>query len=91
MRPDESFADISQRMNLVDHTARSSGRVPVYDVTEPSIAIGKPHDVAFSTLNAGLMDVAFVDSAIQCEKEICEEVERDYKFAGRKDWDATNL
>ncbi len=77
-------------MNLVDHTARNSGRIPVFDVTEPSQALGKPHDVAFSTLNAGLMDVAFVDKAIQCDPDICVEVEKDYKFAGRKNWDETN-
>lgn len=83
-------ADISQRINLVSHTARTSGQTPVYDVPEPLKAVGSPRDTALSELNADLVDVAFVDEAIQCDSELCEEIGKEYKFGVRKDWAAGN-
>jgi hypothetical protein len=37
------------------------------------------------------MDVGFVDEAIQCDKEVCEVVQRDYAYKERKAWNEGNL
>jgi len=84
------LADISQRINLVSHTARTTGFTPVYDISEPFAAVGAPRDTALSRLNSELVDVGFVDEAIQCDPEVCAEIGDTYKFAGRKDWDQGN-
>jgi len=76
------LADISQRINLVSHTARTTGFTPVYDISEPFAAVGAPRDTALSRLNSELVDVGFVDEAIQCDPEVCAEIGDTYKFAG---------
>lgn len=78
--------DISQRINLVSHTSRRNGDIPVYDVPGPLQAVGAPLDTPLSQLNSDLVDVAFVDEAIQCDPPVCKEIGRDYKFGGRRIW-----
>jgi hypothetical protein len=41
-------------------------------------------------LNKKLVDVGFVNEAIQCDEEICKEIDEGYKFAERKDWSQGN-
>lgn len=43
-----------------------------------------------SELNNELVDVGFVDEPIQCDPEVCADVRKNYKFAGRKTWDEGN-
>ena len=85
-----SREDISQRINLVSHTSRTTGNTPVYSISDPLESVGSPRDTALSQLNADLVDVAFVDEPIQCDPKVCAEIEKDYKFGARKDWTEGN-
>ncbi|WWC86254.1 uncharacterized protein L201_001127 [Kwoniella dendrophila CBS 6074] len=86
--------NISQRINLVSKTSQTLGDIPVFKV--PSAAdnqlepVGKPNNIPLNNLNDHLMDVAFVDQAIQCDSNVCKQVEQDYKFGSRKDWSQGN-
>ncbi|OCF42296.1 hypothetical protein I317_03916 [Kwoniella heveanensis CBS 569] len=85
--------NISQRVNLVHQAAQISGYLPTFEVPSresPETPVGHPIDLSLSQLNSELMDVGFVDEAIQCDEEICKKVEEGYKFAGRKDWNQGN-
>ncbi|WVR05878.1 hypothetical protein IAU60_002904 [Kwoniella sp. DSM 27419] len=77
--------NISQRINLVHRGAQKDGYLPVLD---PSTA--QPVDKPLGRLNDEMMDVAFVDEAIQCDEHVCRTIEKDYKFGERKNWDQGN-
>nr|XP_018267302.1 uncharacterized protein I303_01287 [Kwoniella dejecticola CBS 10117]OBR89460.1 hypothetical protein I303_01287 [Kwoniella dejecticola CBS 10117] len=90
---DEVPWNISQRINLVSKTAEPLGHIPVFDVPalhNPNKPVGAPRNTPLSQLNAELMDVAFVDEAIQCDRHVCRQIQEGYKFAGRKDWSQGN-
>ncbi|OCF73807.1 hypothetical protein I204_05651 [Kwoniella mangroviensis CBS 8886] len=90
---DEVPWHISQRVNLVSRSAEPIGHVPVFDVPpsyNPNKPVGEPHNVPLSQLNAELMDVAFVDEAIQCDPKVCRRVQAGYKFGSRMDWSQGN-
>ncbi|WVW82295.1 hypothetical protein I302_104301 [Kwoniella bestiolae CBS 10118] len=90
---DEVPWNISQRINLVSHSAEPLGHIPVFDVPpsyNPNKPVGEPQNLPLSQLNAELMDVAFVDEAIQCDPKICRRVQAGYKFGARKDWSQGN-
>ncbi|KAK8865940.1 hypothetical protein IAR55_001089 [Kwoniella newhampshirensis] len=82
--------NISQRINLVSRAAQTTGHIPMLDITSPSDPVGMAKDTPLAQLNADLMDVAFVDQAIQCDKKVCAIVEQNYKFGGRKNWKEGN-
>lgn len=83
-------ADISQRINLVEHADRTDGALPVTPLKPPLEATGPPRDRKWTELNDQLMDVAFVDDPIQCDPKVCAVLARDYVFAERKDWSQGN-
>nr|XP_019015081.1 uncharacterized protein I206_01169 [Kwoniella pini CBS 10737]OCF53862.1 hypothetical protein I206_01169 [Kwoniella pini CBS 10737] len=90
---DEVPWNISQRINLVSKTAEPLGHIPVLDVPSqhnPNKPVGAPRNTPLSQLNAELMDVAFVDQAIQCDQDVCYQIQEGYKFAGRKTWSQGN-
>nr|XP_031859158.1 uncharacterized protein CI109_005353 [Kwoniella shandongensis]KAA5526230.1 hypothetical protein CI109_005353 [Kwoniella shandongensis] len=82
--------NISQRVNLVSRAAQNTGQLPMLDITPPNAPVGSPRDTPLSQLNADLMDVAFVDEAIQCDEKVCEVVQGRYTFGERKDWSQGN-
>ncbi|WVF70460.1 hypothetical protein IAT40_005250 [Kwoniella sp. CBS 6097] len=85
--------NISQRINLVHQGAQTSGYLPTFETPprdSPETPVGHPIDLSLSQLNTELMDVGFVDEAIQCDREVCREVQNKYRFAGRKDWNQGN-
>lgn len=67
-----------------------TGTLPVYSAPDVKSPIGQPKDTPLARLNTDLVDVAFVDRAIQCDPEVCKQVEEGYHFAERKDWTAGN-
>jgi len=77
-------------MNLVDHTTRLTGYLPVLDPTALSSPVGEARNNPYSLLNANLMDIGFTDSPIQCDPETCTEIAEKYKFTERKDWSQGN-
>ena len=83
-------SDISQRVNLVERSAQSTGHLPVYSSLDPQTPIGKPQDTLMSELNADLVDAGFVDEPIQCDNELCAVVKEEYAFKGRKNWSEGN-
>lgn len=65
----------SQRVRLVRNANRRDGKVYVLNSTSSSTeSVALPHTVPLELLNE-MMDVGFSGEAIQCEPEICEEVE----------------
>ncbi|WOO78997.1 Beta-1,2-xylosyltransferase 1 [Vanrija pseudolonga] len=83
--------NISQRMNLLNITARDNGTLPVLKLTSRGEAVGHPVQKDLSKLNDQLMDVAFVDTPIQCEpKALCDQISKEYKFGDRMTWVAAN-
>jgi len=79
-------ADISQRANLVTQTARTSGDLHVLPVVDMSTPIGLAQAKSLGELNEDLVDVAFVDEPIQCDKEICDDMKKIYHFGERVNW-----
>ena len=84
------MVDISQRATLVDRAARTSGDLPILPIVKAQSSVGHANDIEVSRLNGELVDVAFVDEPIQCDKEVCEDMRKMYHFGGRKDWSEGN-
>lgn len=82
--------DISQRINLLERTARKSGSVPVLPLSPPASPVGKSEELSLRILNRDIMDVGFTDEPIQCEADLCEFIKETYTYKGRKDWVSTN-
>ncbi|WVQ82763.1 hypothetical protein IAT38_004895 [Cryptococcus sp. DSM 104549] len=78
--------NISQRINLVHQTSQTSGSLPLLPASPATTPVGAAQDSPLADLNAKLMDVAFVDEAIQCDEAVCKEVQKGYKFGSRKNW-----
>jgi hypothetical protein len=62
----------------------------VLDVASPRSPVGQPRENPLWRLNEDMMDIGFVDDAIQCDQEVCEGIQRDYAFKERKDWSQGN-
>ncbi|GMK58662.1 hypothetical protein CspeluHIS016_0601040 [Cutaneotrichosporon spelunceum] len=82
--------NVTQRVNLISHGTRKEGTVPVLPVTPAGAPVGAAHAQEYAALNKKLLDVAFVDEPIQCERGGCETLLEQYHFADRKDWTAAN-
>lgn len=67
----------SQRVRLVRTANQLDGKVSVLNSTSsPTESVGLPQTVPLDLLNEEMMDVGFSDEAIQCEYEVCEEIEK---------------
>jgi hypothetical protein len=83
--------ELSQRLRLVELTNNKGGTYSVLRLRNASEPIGPPFGVSAHELNKRLMDIAFTGSAIQCEADVCSEIEKKYKFLKEKlTWDAGN-
>lgn len=82
--------DISQRANLVSQTARTSGDLHVLPVHHSKKPLGDARTRSLSELNADLVDVAFVDEPIQCDKGVCDDMKKMYHFGDRVNWQQGN-
>ncbi|ODO07250.1 hypothetical protein L198_00829 [Cryptococcus wingfieldii CBS 7118] len=79
--------NISQRINLVQHTGQKEGTLPVLPpALDSSSPVGYPVETPLGDLNDDLVDVAFVDHAIQCDDAVCDEIQENYHFGDRKTW-----
>lgn len=84
------MADLTQRVNLVSHANAETGSLPVYPLTGPGEPVGKPVDRSYSGLNKNLLDVAFVETPIQCAPKDCATLQEDYRWEERMNWADAN-
>lgn len=61
--------------------------LPLKSAGEP---VGKPELKEFAKLNSDLMDISFVEEAIQCEGKACQQLRDQFHFADRMQFTEAN-